>query len=238
MAKELPYFKFEPAQWDNGKIQFCDDDIKGIFIEMCCMYWQRLGDLPHALALQKHCKGNPTAIDMLKKFDVIDIIEGQIIIEFLDEQLNEFQETSEKRSKAANKRWKNASAMQKQCKSNAIREEKKREEERREEKKEVVFPFDSIEFKKNWQIWKNYKKTDHRFSYKSEVSEQAALKSLNELSKGVEENAIKIIHQSIAGGWKGFFELKNNNNGNTSRKENISEARQAIRDYAFSRPDL
>jgi hypothetical protein len=128
MAKELPYFKFEPNEWENGRIQICSRESKGLFIDLCSIYWSRLGELPYALALQKHCNGNAKALQELEDNDIIGVSDGQIIIEFLDEQLNEFQETSEKRRNAANKRWSNASALQVQSKSNAIREEEKREE--------------------------------------------------------------------------------------------------------------
>jgi hypothetical protein len=93
------------------------------------------------------------------------------------------------------------------------KKEKNVKNDKNKEKKEVIFIFDSIEFKKNWLMWKDYKKTDHKFTYKSELSEQAALNKLNTLSGGFEATAIKIIHQSIENGWKGFFQLKNESNG-------------------------
>ena len=39
MAKELPYFKFEPNQWENGNIQMMSREDKGLFIDLCSMYW-------------------------------------------------------------------------------------------------------------------------------------------------------------------------------------------------------
>jgi len=134
MAKELPYFKFEPNQWDSGMVQLCSYQSKGIFIEMCCLYWSRLGDLPYALALQKLCNGDASLLQELESNQIYDVEGGNITINFLDEQLNEFLETSEKRRAAANERWKNASAMQMHSKSNAIREEKRRVDKRKEEK--------------------------------------------------------------------------------------------------------
>jgi hypothetical protein len=131
MAKELPYFKFEPDQWENGTIQMCSKAQKGLFIDLCSVYWSRLGELPYALALQKHCNGDASELQALIDNDIIGLVNNQIIIEFLDEQLDEFQKTSDKRRDAANKRWnKDANALQLQSKSNAIREEKRREEKR------------------------------------------------------------------------------------------------------------
>jgi hypothetical protein len=142
VAKELPYFKFEPGAWDTGNIQMCSRDSKGLFIDVCSLYWSRLGELPYALALQKLCNGSKDALQELIDHEIIGIIEGQIVIEFLDEQLSEFNQTSEKRRKAANKRWKDASALHVDSKSNAIREEKKREEKIRGEEIPTPAVFD------------------------------------------------------------------------------------------------
>lgn len=77
------------------------------------------------------------------------------------------------------------------------------------EKPFVQYPFDSGEFKKQWSLWKDFKKKEFKFKYKSLQSEQAALTQLSSLANGNEKTAIAIIHQSFANGWKGFFNLKN-----------------------------
>lgn len=78
---------------------------------------------------------------------------------------------------------------------------------------EIIFPFDSLQFKTQWQLWKTYKAKEHNFKYKSEISEQASLTELSNLSGGDESKAIAIMNQSMTKGWKGFFELKNVVNG-------------------------
>ena len=136
MAKELPYFKFETSEWDNGTIQMCSRESKGLFIDLCSMYWARLGDVKSKLAVQKLCNGNANALQELIEEEIIEVIEDKIIIHFLDYQLKEFNAVSDKRKKAANKRWEqdtdkqdvNASALQVQSKSNAIREDKIKED--------------------------------------------------------------------------------------------------------------
>lgn len=140
VAKELPYFKFEPQAWDTGNIQMCSRESKGLFIDLCSLYWSRLGEVPHALALQKLCSGNKSALQELAEHEIIGVVEGQIVIEFLDEQLSEFADTSEKRRNAANKRWKDASALQLESKSNAIREEEIRLEEKRKDESDAGKP--------------------------------------------------------------------------------------------------
>ena len=111
MAKELPYFKFEPSEWSSGMIQVCSYESRGLFLEMCCLYWSRLGDLPYALALQKLCAGNASLLEQLESNDIYKIEYGKIVIGFLDEQLNQFKDASSKARNAANKRWSNADAM-------------------------------------------------------------------------------------------------------------------------------
>ena len=73
----------------------------------------------------------------------------------------------------------------------------------------VLMPFPSDSFKTEWQRWKDYKKAQFRFTYKSSDSEVTALKKLNELAGGNEATAKAIIEQSIANGWNGLFEPKN-----------------------------
>ena len=151
MKKELPWFKFNPADWQNGNIQMADPMTKGLFIEICSSYWLRLGDMPYALALQKVCNGDSDALQKMIDLKVLKVVEEEIEIQFLDEQLEEFEDLSKKRQKAANTRWginSNAKDMHLHTISNARREEKKREEENRGEgegeKEKILPPVDLI----------------------------------------------------------------------------------------------
>lgn len=142
MAKELPYFKFEPNQWDNGKIQMLSHLEKGVFIDLCSMYWSRLGDVPYKLAVQKICGGNAVALDSLCEEKIFEVIEGKIFIKYLSEQLEDFQEVSNKNSKNAKDGWEKrrkqgelsdriATALRNESDPNAIREDKSREDKSR-----------------------------------------------------------------------------------------------------------
>ncbi|MFN7611290.1 MAG: hypothetical protein ACK5QX_10210, partial [bacterium] len=93
---------------------------------------------PYALALQKLCNGIEVALQELKKHDIFGVIDGQIVIDFLDEQLSERGQVSEKRRNAAQKRWNDASALQVQSKSNANRIEENRIEEKKKEEKIIT----------------------------------------------------------------------------------------------------
>ena len=142
MAKELPYFKFEASEWLEGNIQMCSYEAIVCFLNLCSGYWIKLGCISYAFALHKYCNRNASVLQELKNNGVIDIINDQIIIKFLDLQLKEVKEVSEKRRKAAEKRWnskKYASALQVQSKSNAIREDKKREDNNTIYNREIDF---------------------------------------------------------------------------------------------------
>jgi len=152
MAKELPYFKFEPNQWENGNIQMLSREDKGLFIDLCSMYWSRLGDVPLKLATQKLCAGNATALNSLCEEKIIEILEDNIYIKFLSEQLNEFEDVSKQNSKNAKEGWEkrrkqkelselNATALNPQSENDAIREDKRRQDEIKEKKKRVVNKF-------------------------------------------------------------------------------------------------
>lgn len=167
MAKELPYFKFEPNQWENGNIQMLSREDKGLFIDLCSMYWSRLGDVPLKLAIQKLCAGNATALNSLCDEKIIEILDGNIFIKFLSEQLNEFEDTSKQNSKNAKEGWekrrkqkeeseRNATALNPQCENDAIREDKIKKDNSKSkpslETRSLAFKETLIPFKQKYSI--------------------------------------------------------------------------------------
>jgi hypothetical protein len=95
------------------------------------MYWQRLGLLPYNLVLQKICGGNATALNSLIENEIIKVFDGMICIDFLNEQLENFDNLSKTNSQNAREGWekrrKDATAKRPQSEPNAIREEESRE---------------------------------------------------------------------------------------------------------------
>lgn len=77
----------------------------------------------------------------------------------------------------------------------------------------LIFPFDSENFKKIWAVLVTQKK----WKGKSFAALQMALKKL---SQHTEQDAIEMIENTIAGEWQGIFELKKQNN--TNGKQTIS----------------
>lgn len=151
--------------------------------------------------------------------------------------LQPYIEKTQRARLAAQKRWDNvsddANAMQmhSKCNTNAMQGKKSKEKESKvkeikekkvKESKEVIFPFSSNLFLDKWNLWVDYKKEQFNFTYKSAISKQAALNELVKLSNGQEQIAIQIILQSINNGWKGFFQLKNEQNANNKTNSRVS----------------
>lgn len=91
MAKELPFFKFEISEYMFGRIQKQPLDVQGTFINLCCRYWHKLGELSYADA---RLDFTPAHIDALAAARIIKDDEGYVVINFMDEQLNERAEAS------------------------------------------------------------------------------------------------------------------------------------------------
>ena len=53
MAKELPFFKFEPAEYLTGDISFCTLAAQGLFMNICSYYWQRNCELTKEQLLRR-----------------------------------------------------------------------------------------------------------------------------------------------------------------------------------------
>jgi uncharacterized protein YdaU (DUF1376 family) len=155
---------------------------------------------------------------VITQFDLFKIDKGEFWSERLHEHLQLRQKLSESGKNGAANRWANGGAIgEANAKERKVKEIKGKENKVKEKKvNEITFPFDSDVFKKYWSLWLEFKKEQFNFTYKSKISIQATLNELVKLSNGQEQTAIKIIEQSIAKGWQGFFQIKNENNGNTS----------------------
>jgi hypothetical protein len=96
MAKELPYFKFEPAEYLTKDISFCSLQAQGLFINICSYYWQRSCKLTKEQLLKR--LNHEIELNELIKEGVIDLIDDNIFIKFLDNQLNEVENKSKTNS--------------------------------------------------------------------------------------------------------------------------------------------
>ena len=84
MAKELPYFQFEPAEYLTKDISFCTLSAQGLFINLCSYYWQRECKLTKEQFLRR--LNNPKEFQELVDEGVIDLEQNVIVIKFLDDQ--------------------------------------------------------------------------------------------------------------------------------------------------------
>jgi hypothetical protein len=238
MAKELPYFQFEPAEYLTKDVSFCSLSAQGLFINLCAYYWQRECSLTKEQILRR--LNYPKELNELITEGVIDLENENIIIKFLDVQYDnattKSRINSENGAKGGRPKKPKRNPKETETKPNqkpieseskGIREEKIIQDDIIQEdiiKREIVFPFDSENFLNQWEVWKTYKKEQHRFTYKSEASEQAALTQLQKMSTNQERKAIEILHHTMANGWKGFVEPK------TDPRKETQDAFQAVKD--------
>lgn len=102
MAKELPYFKFDCAQWISGGITLEDLQTQGAFINICAYYWFKSGDLTLS-EIKRRVKLKQPTINRLVESGVIKVDGDYIKISFLDQQFEERQHVSRRNSENAKK---------------------------------------------------------------------------------------------------------------------------------------
>ncbi len=96
MAKELPFFKFNPTEWLVGKISYQSLEIQGAFMQCCAIFWKNSGVVKLDQIDWKIGKHN---LEALVNFDFVSIDDdGFLKIEFLEEQLVSFQGIRQKRA--------------------------------------------------------------------------------------------------------------------------------------------
>lgn len=123
MAKELLWFKFSPAHWMMGRIQRQPDAVQAIYIRLMCTYWHNKGVIS-AEEAQLEC--GPEAYASLINFKFIHVEDGFIKINFLEEQLEEINQTKAQNSAAGKKsaevRKERTAAKAPENKSTTVRE--------------------------------------------------------------------------------------------------------------------
>jgi len=141
MAKELPYFQFEPAEYLTKDISFCTLSAQGLFINLCAYYWQRECRITKEQFLRRI--NNPKEFQELVDEGVIDLDENDIIIKFLDQQYLNATKQSKTNSINGSKGGRpkkenpNESEIKATLKPNESQTKGIREEKRREDKIKV-----------------------------------------------------------------------------------------------------
>lgn len=98
MSKELPYFKFDVAEWINGNITLESYSTQGLFINICSHYWFKSGLLSLSEIKRRLSNGLSDDFNSLIENGIIHVENDMIRIKFLDEQLQERNDLSKKNS--------------------------------------------------------------------------------------------------------------------------------------------
>jgi hypothetical protein len=219
----------------DEKLNSCSASSQGVYIKIMCILHKQDEYGTLNLFKQKDKQNTNKVLNFACKFAKLLPFDQETILKALEELIDEgvliiendkiFQKRmvkdgaiSDARSKAGKSGGGNPNLFKQKPKQKVKQSPKQNTEDDidivNENKIELIFPFTSENFLKVWGYWKQYKNKEHGFKFKTVLSEQAALKKLGELAKQDEDIAIKIIEQSLANGWQGFFELKDTKNGN------------------------
>jgi uncharacterized protein YdaU (DUF1376 family) len=203
MAKD-PAFLFYVNDFDSGTKFFSDEQV-GKYLRLLIAQFQ------HGALSEKQvlfiCRELDE--DILKKFQK-DENGNYFNVRLADEiqKRSRFSESRSNNRKGKNKEEvKNISSSYVEPYVHHMENENENENEDVNKSKNIKNPF-SQNFLQFWEQWKEYKRKQYKFTFKLKSSEQASLNHLFKLSNGSEMAAKSIIDQSIANGWKGFFELK------------------------------
>jgi len=165
---------------------------------------------------------------VIQEFELFQIVDEEFFSIRLNKSLDKMNElkyvNSIKGKLSAEKRKSTAVKPQLDTSSTIVQQRKGKESKGKEIKRNTIveLPFNSGMFSKAWNDWKEYKKNCHKFSFKTESSESLSLKQLVNLSNHNEQDAIEIINQSIANGWKGFFELKKQSHAKSNPEDKFN----------------
>ena len=220
MAKD-PAFLFYSSDFLNGVADLTMEE-RGQFITLLCLQHQKGTLTDKTIRL---CLGS-VSVDVLSKF--IKDKDGNYFNERLQDEIEKRIQFTESRRNNGSKggRPKNNIKPLGLAKHNHMEDVNENENEdinTNVNKGKIELPFQSNHFKDAWEEFKFYKKKEFKFTYKTKQSEQAALKELLTLSKGYEDIAIKIINQSLANGWKGLFNLKEDGKGTTNNQRKLNK---------------
>jgi len=231
MAKD-PAFIFYSADFLTG-VQFLSHEQRGKYITLLCMQHQQ-GHLKEKHMLMVCGVYDADVFEKFKQDE--DGLYYNLRLETEQKKrahYNESRRQNRAKKDGPGKERKKTAKKKTAAASKKITTGDKQAKPQEPAKPVVEYPFESANFKKLWAHWKDYKSREHGFEYASAQSEQAALKKLAKLSNGNERTAMEIIAESMANGWKGFFELnenKNNAGGNNHKHERNPGIKQTIYD--------
>lgn len=102
MAKNLPYFQFEPAEYITGNIQFCSLASQGLFVNIQCFYWQRECEMNKKDLFRKYEIYKELVNELIEE-GIIKFDSEKVVIDFLDIQFKEISLRTGRLSRAGKK---------------------------------------------------------------------------------------------------------------------------------------
>jgi uncharacterized protein YdaU (DUF1376 family) len=228
MAKD-PAFLFYPNDYLGGTMGMTFEE-KGAYIELLMMQFNR----GH---MTSHMVGQTVGqlwVKIEDKFEVDN--DGKYFNKRLEEEQikrKAFTDSRKNNIKGNNQYTKNSKKTGHMTSHMEDENENVNKDKKEKENRVIEFPFTSKNFYETWEQWKEYKKAEHRFNYKSVITEQAALMTLVKLSDSTEQDCIQIIMHTIGNGWKGFVKqnTKNNNNGTDHAQQTANSVERLINKY-------
>ena len=215
MAKD-PAFLFYSGDFLSGTYTMTDDQV-GKYIRLLCLQHQKPEHLLNEEDMIFICKSyDKTVYDKFTKNE-----QGLYFNERLEIEISHrkyYTDSRSKNRKGKVKESKSSKSRKKHMKiiSKSYEDHMENGNEIEIENKEIgIWNGNSEKFKLIWQNWIDYK-TQRKEKYVP-IGERAAIKNLFKISKGDIKIAEEIINHSIAQGWKGLFELKNNENGQQTK---------------------
>jgi hypothetical protein len=125
--KQLPWFKFSPADWMMGRISRQSCEVQVAFLRLCCIYWNA-----ECVMSYEHAELETDGyLEKLIALKMVEVYDDGIGIKFLDIQFSEGKQKREKMSnagKASAERRLNTSSTNVQQTFNECSIEKRREE--------------------------------------------------------------------------------------------------------------
>lgn len=123
MSKELPYFRFTPSEWQNGKISLEDYEIQGFMVQVCCFYWLCDCVLTRVI-LEKKFKNDIKLINYCIENNIFrhEKKTDFIVISFLNEQFDTLSNVRKARQIAGSKGGKQKSSKAKAIATNLLKQ--------------------------------------------------------------------------------------------------------------------
>lgn len=135
--KQLPWFKFSPADWMMGRISRQSCEVQVAFLRLCCIYWNA-----ECIMTYEHAELEADGyLEKLIALKMVEVYDDGIGIKFLDIQFSEGQQKREKMSNAgkasAERRFNKVAPNVEQTLNECSIEKRREEKNKRREDKSV-----------------------------------------------------------------------------------------------------